>query len=185
MQGRICVSILACRRSSSGLNRRRSSPLRFVSLALAVRSGSATRQLKQTQKQRPGIGCPAGNGLNRESWLSARPGRLRLRPCLRLAGLQCLLLCRVPLRQLLRLLLMLLFQFLCVGLLLMFRFLLQLKVLPLLSLFGDQLVLLLFILLVCLRISRVDRSGAGNRRKIFWMDCGAGVSRRITCLPYA
>jgi hypothetical protein len=60
----------------------------------------------------------------------------------------------VPLRQLLRLLLVLLFQFLiiCVRLLLMFSLLLLLKALPLLSLPGNQLVLLLFVLLVRLRI---------------------------------
>jgi hypothetical protein len=74
---------------------------------------------------------------------------------LRLASLQRLLLCGVFLRQLLRLLLVLLLQFLWVGgrILLMFRVLLLLKLLPILGLRGDQLVLLLFVLLVCLRIS--------------------------------
>jgi len=73
---------------------------------------------------------------------------------LRLASLQRLLLCGVFLHQLLCLLLVLLFQFLCVGvrLHLMFRVLLLLKSLPLLGLPGDQLVLLLFVLPVCFRI---------------------------------
>ncbi len=83
-----------------------------------------------------------------------------LRPRLRLVRLQRLLLCRVPLRQLLRLLLVLLFHLLCPGIvrlllsqLLMFGVLLLLKTLPLLSLVGDQLSLLLLVLLVRLRVS--------------------------------
>ena len=73
---------------------------------------------------------------------------------LRLTGLQRLLLRGVFLRQLLCLLLVLLFQFLRVGvrLLLMFRVLLLLELLPLLGLFGDQLILLLLVLLVRLRV---------------------------------
>ena len=71
-----------------------------------------------------------------------------------MASLQRPLLRGVFLHQLLRLLLMLLFEFLVVGvgLLLMFSVLLLLKLVALLGLFGDQLVLLLFVLLVCLRI---------------------------------
>ena len=61
----------------------------------------------------------------------------------------------MPLHQLLRLLLMRLFQFLIVGVRrpLMFCILLLLKLLPLLRLLGDQLVLLLLVLLVSLGIS--------------------------------
>lgn len=61
----------------------------------------------------------------------------------------------MPLRQALRLLLMFLLQFrvIGIGLLLMLRVLLLLKTLPLRGLPGYQLILLLFILLVCLRIS--------------------------------
>lgn len=44
----------------------------------------------------------------------------------------------------------------------MFRFLLLLELLPLLSLLGYQISLLLFVLLICLRISRVDRRGAAD-----------------------
>jgi hypothetical protein len=104
-------------------------------------------------------GGQGGQGV-RSAWtflLFPRP-RLRLASLrlasLRLTSLQRLLLRCVFLRQLLRLLLVLLLQFLVSGvrLLLMFRVLLLLKILPILGLFGDQLVLLLFVLLVRLRI---------------------------------
>jgi len=94
-----------------------------------------------------------------------------------LARLQRLLLHRVPLRQLLRLLLMLLLHLLRVSLirrLLMFRLLLLLKLLPLLVLGGDQLVLFRFVLLIGLCVSGVDSRGAGNRRNVVGMNCGAG-----------
>jgi hypothetical protein len=60
----------------------------------------------------------------------------------------------VSLRHLLRLLLMLLLQLLCVGLrfLLMFRILLLLELLPFLGLLCNQLVLLLLVVPVSLRI---------------------------------
>jgi hypothetical protein len=57
---------------------------------------------------------------------------------------------------------------------LMFRVLLLLERLAFLSLLGNQLVLLLFVLRVCLRVPRVDRRGASNGWKILGMDCGAG-----------
>ena len=86
-------------------------------------------------------------------------------PRLRLARLHRLLLDLVFLRHLLSLLRMPLLYLLrlgraCVGM--MFRFLLLLELLPLLGLPGDQIGLLLFVLLVCLRISRVDRRGAAD-----------------------
>ncbi len=78
---------------------------------------------------------------------------------LRLASLQRLLLRGVPLRQLLRLLLMFLLHLLgsrivrvLPGQLLMFRVLLSLKILPVLGLPRDQFVLVLFVLPVRLRI---------------------------------
>jgi hypothetical protein len=61
----------------------------------------------------------------------------------------------VFLRQILRLLLVLLFQFLCVGVRrpLMLRILLLLKLLPLLGLLCDEFVLLLLVFLVRLGVS--------------------------------
>ena len=62
----------------------------------------------------------------------------------------------MPLRQLLRLLLVLLLHYLRVCFisgLLVFRFLLLLKILPFLGLRGDQYVLLRFVFLVRFRIS--------------------------------
>jgi hypothetical protein len=56
----------------------------------------------------------------------------------------------------------------------MFRFLLLLELLPLLSLLGYQISLLLFVLLICLRISRVDRRGAGDSGQVIGMNYGAG-----------
>jgi len=85
----------------------------------------------------------------------------------------------VSLLQLLGLLLVLLFQLLClsvVGSLLMFVVLFLLKLLPLLRLLGNQLVLLLFILPVCLCISGVDSRGAGNWCKIARMHSRMRVS---------
>lgn len=104
---------------------------------------------------------------------------------MRLASLQRLLLCAVFLRQLLRLLLVLLLHLLrtrvaglLLGKLLMFLILLLLKRLAFLSLLGDQLVLILFVLLVHLRIPRVDRCRASYRWKFLGMDCGAGLRSR-------
>src|ERR1700722_1229997 len=79
------------------------------------------------------------------------------------------------LRQLLRLLLVLLFQFLRLSvacLLLVLRFLLLLKLRPLLRLCRDQLVLLLLIFRIGLCIARMDWRGASNRREILWVHCG-------------
>jgi len=83
------------------------------------------------------------------------PAPCSRRASLRLAGLLRLLLRCVFLRQILRLLLVLLFQFLCVGIRrpLMLRILLLLKLLPLLGLFCDEFVLLLLIFLVRLGVS--------------------------------
>jgi hypothetical protein len=70
--------------------------------------------------------------------------------CLRLASLKVLLLRRMFLRHLLRLLLVGLLQLLRIGVFgpLMLSILLLLQVLPFLRLFGDQLILPLFVLLV-------------------------------------
>ena len=104
---------------------------------------------------------------------------------MRLTSLQRLLLHGVFLHQLLRLLLVLLLHLLrarVVGLLLtkllMFRFLLLLKHLALLSLLGDQLVLLLFVFFVCLRIPRIDWCGTSNGWKFFRMEGCAGLGCR-------
>jgi len=79
--------------------------------------------------------------------------RVALRFRLRLASLQLLLLCGVLLRQLLCLLLVLLLQRRWgIRHLPMFGLLPLLKILPLLGLFSDQLILLLFVTLVCRRV---------------------------------
>ena len=56
----------------------------------------------------------------------------------------------------------------------MLRFLLLLELLPLLGLLGDQIGLLLFVLLISLRISRVDRRGAVDSGQVIGMNYGAG-----------
>src|SRR5579863_660606 len=109
-------------------------------------------------------------------------------PRLRLARLQRLLLCRVFLRQLLRLLLVLLLHLLRPGIagpllreLLMLRFLFLLQLLPLLVLIRDQFLLLLLVFLVRPGISRAGRRGAGNRRKVIGMNYSPG--RSVLRLP--
>jgi len=106
-----------------------------------------------------------------------------LRLWLRLTGLHGLLLGCVLVGHLLRLLLVLLLHLLgldLAGLLLiyplMFGVLLLLEALPFLVLFGNQVVLLLLILLVRFGVSGVCRLGMLNRGKVIWMDNASGLS---------
>jgi hypothetical protein len=98
-------------------------------------------------------------------------------PGLRLARLHRLLLALMFLRHLLSLLRMPLLYLLRLGracVRTMFRFLLLLELLPLLSLLGYHFALLLFVLLVSLRISRVDRRGTVDSGQVVGMNYGAG-----------
>ena len=102
---------------------------------------------------------------------------------LRLAILHRLLLSRVPIRQLPRLSLVLLLHLLgpgIAGLLLsqplMLSVLFLLEALAFLILLGNQIVLLLLVLLVCLGVSRVRRLGTLIRGKVIWMYSRPGRS---------
>ena len=111
--------------------------------------------------------------------------------CRRLLLLQLLLLLGVFLLQLLSLLLMLLLDLPFLGLvgilfceLLMFLFLLLLKLLPFFLLLRIHLFLLFLVFLVLLRIPRVGRSWALDRRKFVGMHRGraTGVVVPAQCI---
>ncbi|HVC48055.1 MAG TPA: hypothetical protein VND90_12485 [Terracidiphilus sp.] len=100
--------------------------------------------------------------------------------------LQCALLCGVSLRQLLRLLLVLLLHLLhprvarlLLSRLLVFRVLLLLETLAFLVLFSGEFILLLLVFPVCPWISGVWCGGTGSWRQIIRMDCDTGPSSGI------
>ena len=120
------------------------------------------------------------NGLNLQSVLLV--GMSLLGPRLGLARLHRLLLGCVSIRQLLRLLLVLLLDLLCPGVVslllcqaLMVRILLLLEPLAFLVLPRNQGLLLLLVLLVSLGISGVCRLGALVWSKVLWMDNASGL----------
>ena len=103
------------------------------------------------------------------------------RSWLRLAGLHLPLLRGVLLRQLLGLLRVFLLHLLGAGVgglllgqLLVLGVLFPLQVLPFLGLAGDELVLLLPILLVSLGVAGVNRGGVGDGREFAGVNGGAG-----------
>ena len=111
---------------------------------------------------------------------AARSSASRLLPPLHLL---CLL--RVPLRQLLRLLLVLLFHLLrscwtgvLLRQLLMLRLLLLLEILSFLVLLRDYVLLLLLVFLVELWVPRVGRSGALDGWQLIRMGCDVGARSR-------